>query len=122
VYDIATNRWASAADLPTARGVLSSSVIDGRIYVMGGSISSGPGSSAQEVLRTLRTLSVVEVYDPATGRWAKGRDLATPRGWFSTSTVNGKVYVVGGRSRTPDGGGSEVNFTFPGIEVYTPAH
>ena len=119
VYDTATNRWAPAADLPTPRGVLSSSVIDGRIHVMGGSISSGPGSSAEEVLRTLRTLSVVEVYDPASGRWTRGRDLATPRGWFSTSTVNGKVYVVGGRSPARDGG--ILDFTFPGIEVYTPA-
>ena len=31
VYDTATNRWARAADLPTPRSVLSSSVIDGRI-------------------------------------------------------------------------------------------
>ena len=36
VYDTATNRWARAADLPTPRSVLSSSVVDGRIYVMGG--------------------------------------------------------------------------------------
>ena len=120
VYDTATNRWASAADLPTPRGVLSSSVIDGRIYVMGGSISRGPASSAQEVLRTLRTLSVVEIYDPASGRWAKGADLATARGWFSTSVVNGKVYVVGGRSFTSDSASLEVNAAFPGIEVYTP--
>ncbi len=117
VYDTATNRWAPAADLPTPRSVLSSSVIDGRVYVMGGSVS-GPASSAQEALRTLRILSVVEVYDPASGRWTRGRDLATPRGWFSTSTVNGKVYVVGGRSLAPGGGILDV--TFPGIEVYTP--
>ena len=116
VYDTATNRWAPAADLPTPRGVLSSSVIDGRIYVMGGVFSRG--LSQEEMLRTMRTLSVVEIYDPASGRWTRGRDLATPRGWFSASTVNGKVYVVGGRSLAPDGG---TNFTFPGIEVYTPA-
>lgn len=119
VYDTATNRWAPAADLPTPRSVLSSSVIEGRIYVMGGVISRGPASSAEEMLRTVRTVSVVEVYDPASGRWTRGRDLATPRGWFSTSTVNGKVYVVGGRSLAPDGG--ILDFTFPGIEVYTPA-
>jgi N-acetylneuraminic acid mutarotase len=120
VFDTATNRWARAADLPTPRTVLSSCVIDGRIYAMGGAFSGG--SSQQEMLRTLRTLSVVEVYDPASGRWTRGRDLATARGWFSASIVNGRVYVVGGRSRTTDGGGSEVNFTFPGIEVYTPAY
>jgi hypothetical protein len=67
----------------------------------------------------MRTLSVVEVYDPASGRWTRGRDLATPRGWFSTSIVDGKVYVVGGRSLPPDGG---THFTYPGIEVYSPAH
>jgi N-acetylneuraminic acid mutarotase len=119
VYDTATNRWAPAADLPTPRGVLSSIVIDGRIYVMGGSFHRGPTSSTEELMRTMRTLSVVEVYDPASGRWTRGRDLATPRGWFSTSTVNGKVYVVGGRSLAP--GGGALDFTFPEIEVYTPA-
>ena len=40
VYDTATNRWARAADLPTPRSVMSSSVVDGRIYVMGGAFSS----------------------------------------------------------------------------------
>jgi N-acetylneuraminic acid mutarotase len=118
-YDTATNRWSRAADLPTPRSALSSSVVDGRIYVMGGAFHGGPTSSTEELMRTMRILSVVEVYDPAGGRWTKGRDLATPRGWFSTSTVNGKVYVVGGRSVAPDGG--TLDFTFPGIEVYTPA-
>jgi len=118
VYDTATNRWAPGAELPTPRSVLSSSVIDGLIYVMGGANSRGPASSAEEILRSLRTVSVVDVYDPASGRWTRDRDLATPRGWFSTSTVNGKVYVVGGRSLASDGG---TDFTFPEIEVYTPA-
>jgi hypothetical protein len=87
---------------------------------MGGSITSGPGSSAQEVLRTLRTLSVVEVYDPASARWTRGADLATSRGWFSTSVVNGKVYVVGGQSLAPDAETPGARSTFPGMEVYTP--
>jgi hypothetical protein len=47
-------------------------------------------------------------------------DLATARGWFSTSGVNGKVYVVGGQSLAPDVGTLGVKITFPGIEVYTP--
>ena len=115
VYDAATNRWARAADLPTPRNVMSSSVVDGRIYVMGGAFGRG-ASSLEELMRTLHTLSVVEIYDPASGRWTRGADLATSRGWFSTSVVNGKVYVVGGRSVAPDGGET----TFPGIEVYTP--
>ena len=62
----------------------------------------------------MRTLSVVEVYDPASGRWTRGADLATARGWFSTSVVNGKVYVVGGRSLAPDGGTLGVRPRFQG--------
>jgi N-acetylneuraminic acid mutarotase len=121
VYDTETNRWARAADLPTPRSVMSSGVVDGRIYVMGGAFSRGSASSAEELLRTMRTLSVVEVYDPASGRWTRGADLATARGWFSTSVVNGKVYVVGGQSLAPDAGTLGVKITFPGMEVYTPS-
>ncbi|MBP1779767.1 MAG: hypothetical protein H6Q86_5778, partial [candidate division NC10 bacterium] len=119
VYDTTTNRWARAPDLPTPRSVMSSSVVDGRIYVMGG-LSRGSDSSAEELLRTMRTLSAVEVYDPASGRWTKGAELATSRAWFSTSVVNGKVCVVGGRSLAPDAGTLEVRTTLPGMEVYTP--
>jgi N-acetylneuraminic acid mutarotase len=121
VYDTATNRWVRAADLPTPRVVMSSTVVDGRIYVMGGTISPGSASSAEELLRNTRTLSVVEVYDPASGRWTRGADLATARACFSTSVVNGKVYVVGGLSLAPDAGTLGARTTFPGIEVYTPA-
>ena len=137
VYDPATGTWAARANMPTARGLfgtsavggtiyvvggttigrsaLSSSVVDGRIYVMGGAFHRGPTSSTEELLRTVRTLSVVEIYDPASGRWTKGADLATARGWFATNVVDGRVYVVGGRSVAPGG-----KATFPGIEVYTP--
>jgi hypothetical protein len=37
--------------------------------------------------RTVRSLSVVEIYDPASGRRTRGADLATARGWFSTSVL-----------------------------------
>ena len=121
IYDTATNRWARAADLPTPRSVPSSSVVDGHVYVMGGAFHRGPTSSSEEVLRTLRTLSVVEIYDPASGRWTRGADLATARGWFSTSVVNDKVYVVGGHSMAPDAGTPGAKTIFPEMEVYTPS-
>jgi N-acetylneuraminic acid mutarotase len=120
VYDTATNRWTRAADPPNPRANQSSSVVDGRIYVMGGAFHRGPTSSTEEVMRTMHTLSLVEIYDPASGRWTRGADLATSRGWFSTSVVNGKVYVVGGRSFAPDAGTPGAGATFPGMEVYTP--
>jgi N-acetylneuraminic acid mutarotase len=119
VYDTATNRWSRAADLPTPRHLMSSSVVGGRIYVLGGLFASvGPASPAEEILRGMRTLSVVEVYDPASGRWTKAPDLATSRGAFSTSVVNRKIYLLGGQSLGP---GGALDSKFPGMEVYTPA-
>ena len=41
-------------------------------------------------------MSTVEVYDPATDTWVKGPDMPTARGCYSTSVVNGKIYVIGG--------------------------
>jgi N-acetylneuraminic acid mutarotase len=123
VYDTATNRWAKAADMPTPRCEPSSSVVDGRIFVMGGVTTDGRAASSQlERYRQRIPLSVVEVYDAARGRWITGADLATARGWLSTSVVNGKVYVIGGRSVAPHGGILEVDGTFPGIEVYPPTN
>ncbi len=54
----AEGTWATRADMPTARWELSTSVVDGKIYAIGG--ASGYGS---KVLRT------VEAYDPATNTW-----------------------------------------------------
>jgi len=120
VYDTATNRWTSGADIPTPRGVPSSAVIDGRIFVTGGIAILAQGSSQTERMRNRIPVAVVEVYDPASDRWVTSADLATPRGWFSTSVLNGILYVVGGRSLAPDGGILEVDGTFPELEVYTP--
>jgi len=121
VYDAATNRWATASDMPTPRSVPSSSVFDGRIYVMGGIALHGQDSRSQEERMRNRTpLTVVEVYDPTNDRWTTDADPTTPRGRFSTSVVDGKLYVIGGRSLAPDGGIVEVDGAIPGLEVYTP--
>ena len=76
--------WTRKSDMPTARSGVSSSVVDGKIYVMGG------GSSRGIVITT------VEQYDPAADTWTSKANMQTPRGFFGASTVNGKVYVIGG--------------------------
>jgi len=120
VYDTAMNRWVPGAGMPTPRMVLCSAVVGGRIYATGGATSLGPASSQIERMRNRVPLSVVEVLDPASGRWTTDADLATPRAWHSTSIVNGKLYIIGGRSLAPDGGIVEVDGAIPAIEVYTP--
>ena len=38
----------------------------------------------------------VEVYDPASDSWAQLKDMPTPRGFFGTASIEGKIFAVGG--------------------------
>jgi hypothetical protein len=82
-YDPATNTWTRKADMPTPRFSLSTSVVDGRIYAIGGS-TLAPG------------VSVVEVYDPATDTWTRMAPMPTPRRNLSTCVLAGQIYAMGG--------------------------
>jgi len=77
--------WTTKADMPTRRNFLSASVIDGVIYVIGG---------------TRPSPSPIEVYDPGTDTWTSKANLPIRRFWLSTSTVNGRNYAIGGRTGT----------------------
>ena len=91
--------WTKKADMPTARFGLSASVVNGKIYVIGGGKDE--------------CLSTVEEYDPATDTWTKKADMPTPRLCLSTSVVNGKIYAIGG--------GTEPDVVLSTVEVYNPA-
>lgn len=83
-YDPATDTWAERAPMPTARGALSVTVHDGKLYAIGG------------YDRTANS-AAVEVYDPERNTWASRAPLPTPRDHLATATVAGKVYAIGGR-------------------------
>ncbi|MHC4627557.1 MAG: Kelch repeat-containing protein [Planctomycetota bacterium] len=83
--------WKYKADLPTARTYLSTSVVNGKIYAIGG----GP--------RAVSAVSTVEEYDPATDTWTTKSPMPTPRWSLSTSVVNGKIYAIGGAQNGPSG-------------------
>jgi len=75
--------WARKADMPGgSRDGQSNSVVDGKIYAIGG-LSGGP-------------LSIVEEYDPLTDTWTRKADMPTPRYQVQTEAVNGKIYAIGG--------------------------
>jgi N-acetylneuraminic acid mutarotase len=71
--------------MPTARLALASSVVDGKIYSIGGYAGAGAPR--------LRT---VEEYDPEMDTWIQKANMPTARCWLSASTVNGKIYAIGG--------------------------
>ena len=83
-YDPATDTWAERAAMPTARGALSVTVHEGKLYAIGG------------YDRTANS-AAVEVYDPVRNFWASRAPLPTPRDHLATATVSGKVYAIGGR-------------------------
>ena len=85
VYDPLMDTWTRKADMPTGRARLSTSVVDGKIYAIGGS----PNRDAE--------VSTVEVYDPATDTWTTKADMPRARNWLSTSVVNDKIYAIGGK-------------------------
>jgi N-acetylneuraminic acid mutarotase len=69
VYDPASDSWAMAKDMPTPRGFFGTAALDGRIYAVGGSINmqeQDPG------------IGTVEIYDPRTDSWTRGRTCPRP--------------------------------------------
>jgi N-acetylneuraminic acid mutarotase len=91
--------WTRKADMPTARWVLSTAVVDGKIYVIGG--IGGP--------------TKVEEYDPVTDTWTEKADIPTGRVFHTSSAVNGKIYTIGGSTAWLGGR------TLATVEEYDPA-
>jgi len=91
VYDPATDTWTQASDMPWRRNHHTASVVDGRMYIIGG--CSGIPADAGAFFMS----PVVDVYDPATDMWTTAADFPTPRWDFTASVVDGKIYVIGGR-------------------------
>ena len=88
VYDPATDTWETKASMPTPRSALAASVVDGKIYVMGGYqfTRSYPGYNT----------TMNEVYDPETDTWTTKPSL--PKGVTRTvsTAIGTKIYLMGG--------------------------
>ena len=95
--------WTQKADMPTARFACAASVVNGKIYVIGG----------EQVHNDPTPFTVVEVYDPATDTWERKADMPTGREGLATAVVDGKIYAIGGQR------GAHVMVST--VEVYDPA-
>jgi N-acetylneuraminic acid mutarotase len=96
--------WTQKADMPTARALPGSAVVDGKIYVIGGQSSLG-------------SIAVVEEYDPAADTWTTRADMPTARDGVRAAAVDGTIYAIGGWSGPA---GPELS-TFSTVEAYDPA-
>lgn len=85
VYDPLTDTWETKCSMNIRRIGLSASVVDGKIFVMGGRT----GEAVYEVAAT-------EVYDPATDTWSTANQIPTPVTNYVSAVVNHKIYIIGG--------------------------
>lgn len=84
-FQAAEPAWSPKSPLPTARFGLTTCVVDGKIYAMGG------GDAPYNPY-----LSVVEIYDVATDSWETGTPMPNARMGHAAAVVAGKIYVMGG--------------------------
>ncbi len=99
VFAADPNTWTTKAPMNTARYGHETVVLDGQIYVIGGSASSV-------------TLNSVEQYDPVTNKWTTKAPMANARAAHQVAVVNDKIYAIGGS-------GSQVEEYNPATDTWT---
>jgi N-acetylneuraminic acid mutarotase len=85
VYDPATNTWETKSPMPTPRYQMQAHVVNGKIYLIGGSY---PSMSLK--------YNINEVYDPETDTWTTAAPMPTGVGSYASAVVGNKIYVLEG--------------------------
>ena len=119
-YDPAADSWKALAPLPTKAGAAVAVEVRGKIYFVGG-VTTAEGSRAPffTFMGPCNVLSTNYVYDPAADRWESRKPMAVPRNHAFAAAVNGKIYVIGGRT----GHGFIMSATNTDVvEEYSPAN
>ena len=98
-YDPAADSWKELAPLPGKRGSAVAVEVGGKIYVIGGVTTvEGAKGPAINPMGPCRDLTTNDVYDPATNKWESRKPMAVGRNHAFAAAVNGKIYVIGGRT------------------------
>ena len=84
VYDIATDRWSRGPDMPTAREHIGGTVLDGRLYVLGGRDARSDA------------LGTATRFDPESGEWESLPPLRVAAGGLEAVNEDGAVLALGG--------------------------
>jgi len=103
VYDPVSDTWQTAASMPTPRADLSASVVNGKIYLIGGMAYSSKSPFYVET-------NITEVYDPTTNSWSAAASMPIAVYGYSSGVINDEIYVIGGStSGAATGTGGFVN-------------
>ncbi len=84
IYDPTSNGWLAGPAKPTAVANVAGALLDGRIYVPGGTTASGSVTNA------------LEVYDPKAATWTTRASLPVPLTAYGLAALNGQLYLFGG--------------------------
>ncbi len=122
IENAAANEWRVISQLPTQRTGFSTAVVDGKIYLIGGTLFEHEQGVRRADLpgiwRGPFGMSLVEVYDPETNTWQRLADMPTARAEPITAVVAGKIYVLAGYVGKDNRG---VNLKFlKTVEMYDP--
>lgn len=91
-YNPVMDAWITKTPMPTARIGFGIAVCQNKIYVIGGSI--GWDQDNEEPIHC----STNEFYDPLTDTWETKTSMPTSRSELDANVVNGKIYLIGGRT------------------------
>jgi N-acetylneuraminic acid mutarotase len=98
-FNPATDSWKPLPPLPGKRGSAIAAEVGGKIYVIGGATTmEGSKDPFFTAFGPARVLGTNEVYDPATNKWESRNPMSVPRNHAFSGVVNGKIYVIGGRT------------------------
>ncbi len=91
-YNIASNRWAPKASMPSGAGETNgAATINGKIYVPGGLHYTGDGYFYQNGL---------QIYDPLADTWTLGADMPAASSAGVSAVIGNRLYVLTGSSDT----------------------
>ena len=85
-FNPADETWTERAPLPTARGGLAVTTLQGKLYAVSGYDGR-------------RNPAAVEIYDPARDQWTAAAPLPTPRDHLAAIAIGETLYAIGGRVR-----------------------
>lgn len=85
--DPKTMEWQKKADLLVAKHAVTVSALNGKIYVVGGSVTIGKSDYP---------CTDMEEYNPSTDSWTKKASLPNQNAYNCSVTLNDQIYVTGG--------------------------
>jgi len=113
LVNAAEDYWVTKESMHQARSGLGVAALNGKIYAIGGVVSSGfvpssPGSAVYAGKTPVEVTGTNEEYDPATDTWTYKAAMPTPRAVFAVAVYQNKIYCIGGKTSDDYTGVNEV--------------